>query len=116
MVYEIQVPPQMDVPSDLDLVYDNPKSAKADLDYLRRRFPEADLVISKDGVQLTESELVADVKSYEIQSVRDEATRIPATYRRGRGTESDDAFPGSLAVLLAAVSSLRRSIRQTSSL
>jgi len=94
MVYEIQVPPQTTVLPDLDLIYDNPKSAKSELDYLLKKLPEAALVILRDGIEVSEAELNADIKSYEIQSVREAAARIPATYRRGRGSESDDVATG----------------------
>ena len=94
MEYEIQVPPQTDIPSDIDLVYDNPKSAKIDLEYLRTRLPGVEFVVFKDHKELTEAQLDADVRSFEIQSVREEATRIPPTYRRGRGVESEDVAIG----------------------
>lgn len=94
MEYEIQVPPQTDIPSDIDLVYDNPKSAKIDLEYMRTRLPDGKFVVLRDGKELTGAQLDADVKSFEIQSVREEATRLPPTYRHGRGVESDDVAIG----------------------
>ena len=94
MVYEIQVPPKTDIPSDIELVYDNAKSANIDLEHLRRRHPGVKFVVLKDGKELTEAQLDADVKSFEIQSIREKATRIPPTYRRGRGVESDDVGIG----------------------
>ncbi|OFV91127.1 MAG: hypothetical protein A3H28_06805 [Acidobacteria bacterium RIFCSPLOWO2_02_FULL_61_28] len=94
MVYEIQVPPRTDIPSDIDLVYENAKSAKIDFEHLRRLRPGVKFVVLKDGKELTEAQLDADVESCEIQSVREEATRIPPTYRRGRGVESDDVAIG----------------------
>jgi hypothetical protein len=94
MPYEIQVISRTPLPSDLDLVHDNPRSAKCIYDDLRKQFPQAQLAILKDGVSLAEAELDSDIESYDIQTVREEALRIPPTYRRGRGTESDDVATG----------------------
>ena len=94
MLYEIEGLPQIHVSGDFEGVYDNPKSAKSDLDYLRKQFPGVNLAILRDGVKLTKGELDADIKSYEIQTVREETSRLPSTYRHGRGTERDDVAVG----------------------
>jgi len=90
MVYEIVGVSQLGALNDVDGVYDNPKAAKCDLDSLRKQFPGADLAVAKDGVKLSEAELDAAIESYDIQAVREKESRLPATYRHGRGTEKDD--------------------------
>ena len=94
MIYQITGLSGILAPSDIDGAYDNPKSAKSDLMYLRSRFPDAALSILKDGVGLSDDELDAEIESYEIQAVRKEATQLPGTYRHGRGAESDDVALG----------------------
>ncbi len=94
MVYKITGVPQGELPPDVEGDYDNAKSAKCHLDHLRKRFPEIDLVILKDGLKLTDIELDADVKPYEIQTEREEACRLPSTYRHGWGGERDDVAIG----------------------
>jgi hypothetical protein len=94
MLYEIQVISQTPLPSDIDLLHDNPRSAKCVSDYLRKQFPQAQLTVFRDGVKLAAAELDGDIESYDIQTVREEASRIPPTYRRGGGAESDDVATG----------------------
>ncbi|OFW11267.1 MAG: hypothetical protein A3G20_08400 [Acidobacteria bacterium RIFCSPLOWO2_12_FULL_59_11] len=95
MIYEIVVRSQKVVPSDLDLLHDNPLSAQAVCEALRERFGEVDLAILRDGVELTTADLAEDIKSYEIRTAMEEDCRLPPTYRRGRGDERDVALgPG----------------------
>lgn len=94
MAYEITGLSQVEVPPDIDGVYDNPKSANSDLRHLRRKFPGKNFDILRDGLKLTDAELDADIKSFEIQAVIEKSTQLPATYRPGRGTESDDVATG----------------------
>lgn len=49
MQYEITGLSTISGPPDVDGIYDNPKSANVDLQYLRRSFPWADLAILRDG-------------------------------------------------------------------
>ena len=78
----------------MDGIYDNPKSAKVDLEYLRRTFPEADFEILRDGTKLNEEQLAADIESCEIQAFRDGETKLPRTYRHGLGHRTDDVAKG----------------------
>jgi hypothetical protein len=94
MIYEIKTTPKSDIESDFDLVHDNPKSAKSVLDYLRREFPLVDFTILRDGAISTDTELDADMKSYDIQCTIEDACRLPSTYRHGRGSETDDVTTG----------------------
>jgi hypothetical protein len=94
MVYEIQVISGTPPPSDIDLVHDNPRSVKCVFDYLRKEFPDAQFVVLRDGVRVAKAELDHDIESYDIQTVREEASHIPSTYRRGRGAERDDIATG----------------------
>lgn len=94
MQYEITGLSRISPPSDVDGIYDNPKSAKVDLEYLRRSFPWVDFAILRDGTKLTEAQLVADIESYEIQAFIEDETKLPATYRRGLGHRTDDVATG----------------------
>jgi hypothetical protein len=94
VIYEIRTAPSIAIDSTLDLVHDNPKSAKALLDYLRKEFPLVDLTILRDGAVLTDAELDAEMKSYDIQCTMQDASRLPSTYRHGRGSHTDDVATG----------------------
>jgi hypothetical protein len=94
MQYEIAGLSEISAPSDVDGIYDNPKSAKVDLEYLRKTFPWADFAILRNGTKLTEAELVADIESYEIQAFVEAETKLPATYRHGLGHRTDDIAIG----------------------
>ena len=42
--------------------------------------------------EISEAQLASDLKSYEIQGEREEEIHLPATYRHGRGGDSDLAL------------------------
>jgi hypothetical protein len=89
MIYEITgIPDQCK--EVIDEVYEDPRAAKADRDYLKQRVPSADFEILEDGRKMTEQELVAAIGSYEIRETANQASRLPPTYRRGWGSERDD--------------------------
>jgi hypothetical protein len=94
MVYEITGLSHDEVPPDDDLSYENPELAKSDLAYLRKKFPGRDFGILRDGVKITDAELDAEINSSDIQAVIEESTRLPGTYRPGKGTERDDVAIG----------------------
>ncbi len=74
--------------------YDNPHLAKRELVDLRKQFPGDDFAVLRDGTKLTDDQLDDEIKDYEIQEVREDASRLPATYRPGRGSERDDVALG----------------------
>ena len=94
MIYEITGFSHISLHVDVDGIYDNPKSVKSDLEFLRRQVPGITGGIVRDGVQITDCELDADIESHEIETVREEGCRLPATYRRGYGTRQDDVAAG----------------------
>jgi hypothetical protein len=94
MIYEIQVPPGITVPPDLDLVYDNPRSALKDLQELQASFPHSKFDILRDAALLSASELAADLKSYEIAQLIDASCELPSTYRRGWSITTDEVAKG----------------------
>ena len=82
------------LPDDIDGVYEDLRAAKVDLDYLRKLHPEIPFSITKDGVKLTDSELVAELRNFDIDTVMESQSRLPSTYRRGGGHERDDVAIG----------------------
>lgn len=90
MEYEIRVRSGQDVLGDPDELHDDPRSALRELEYLRKQFPSAQFEILRDGVVITEAQLNLEITSFEIGSVREETSRMPSTYRHGRGTGHDD--------------------------
>jgi hypothetical protein len=94
MEYEITQLPRLSPKPDVEGIYDNPKSAKSVLAYLRMEFRGKQFDILRDGVKITDAELDADIESFDIQAVREESARLPGNYRRGWGTERDDLAIG----------------------
>jgi len=92
MIYKIVVRSPTVVPEDLELIHDNALSAKVVSEYIRKQFGAVDLAILRDDVELTADELAVDIRSYEIRSTMEEATRLPPTYRKARGDERDVAI------------------------
>jgi len=90
MVYQIKVLSAIALPEESSPINSDPESAYSDLQYMQERFPGARLTILRDGVEITESQLRADIESWEIQKTMEESTRLPSTYRRGWGTQHDD--------------------------
>jgi hypothetical protein len=94
MTYEIRVPTGVTPPPDLDLAYDNPNSAKEDLQELQSLFPQAEFEIFRDGTPLTPSQLAADLTSYEIGQVIRASCELPSTFRRGWSNTTDEVATG----------------------
>jgi len=95
MEYEITGLTQEGDKPEVEGVYDNPKLVKADLEYLRKAFPRKSFRITRDGEELTEGQLQSAINAFDIEAVIQESTRLPANYRRGKGTEQDDVAIGS---------------------
>lgn len=91
MEYEIIRISDFNRPTDIDGIYDNPESARIDLEDIRKKYPGRSFGIRKDGAILTDSELNRDI---DIQEARSESIRLPASYRTGRATDRDDVALG----------------------
>lgn len=89
MVYELMLREDASVPSDLELLHDNPRSALAVYEAIRDQFGNAVIAILRDDSRITVEELTADIESYEIRTVMEEESQLPSTYRHGRGGDSD---------------------------
>jgi hypothetical protein len=94
MMYEIAVPAGIKTPPDFELVHDNPKSANENLQELQSLFPQTKFYILRDGTPLRLDQLDADIESYEIAEVREDSCQLPATYRRGWSTTTDEVAKG----------------------
>jgi hypothetical protein len=94
MTYEITVPHGLTLPDDLELIHDNPQSAKEALLELQTYFPNAQFPILRDGTQLGSNELDADIESYEIGLTREGSCQLPTTYRRGWSNTTDEIAKG----------------------
>ena len=72
MVYRL-IPSQPEIiPLGVDREYNNPKTAMRVVKILKEEYPSIDIVILKDGIQLTIEELQSDIDSYEINTMREE--------------------------------------------
>ena len=79
---------------DVEGSYETAKSAESDLDYLRKRFPDTQFSVWRDGIRLSQDQLHEKVKSEEMQELIEDETELPATYRHGLGHQSDDVAIG----------------------
>jgi len=89
MIYEIKLKGVGVPPDDIELFHDNPLSALETFQSLQKRLGAFEVIILKDDLQITESQLASDIESYEIQIVMEEEIQLPSTYRHGRGGDSD---------------------------
>jgi hypothetical protein len=92
MIYELVLKENSQVPNDFECFHDNPRSALEACSAIREQFTKESIVIMRDEIEITETQLVSDLESYEIQSVMKEETHLPSTYRHGRGGDSDLAL------------------------
>jgi hypothetical protein len=91
LIYELVLLEGPQLSDDL-LFHDNPLSALKACALIREQFGKESIVILKDGIEISETQVVDDLESYEIQSVVEESTHLPSTYRPGRGGDSDLAL------------------------
>ena len=91
MVYEILLRSDVSVPIEFDWEekYDNPREVQKVIRWLKKRYPNIELDIVRDGIQLTVKEFHDDLKSYEIQIDREEDCLLRPGFRKGYGTQSD---------------------------
>jgi hypothetical protein len=94
MIYEIKLKGVGVSPDDIDLLHDNPHSALEAFQLLQDRLGSFAVMVLKDDIQITDSELATDIESYDIQIVLEQETQLPSTYRHGRGGDSDLAVGG----------------------
>ena len=72
MVYRL-IPSQPEIiPLGVDREYNTTKKAMRVVKILKEEYPSIDIVILKDGIQLTIEELQSDIDSYEINTMREE--------------------------------------------
>jgi hypothetical protein len=90
MFYEITVPAGATIPPGVNLIHDNPTSARETLQDLYMFCGRADFAVLRNGVKLSDEELGADIESYEIAQVRENSSQLPSTYRPGWGVRTDD--------------------------
>jgi len=88
MIYQLVLKEGPQVSDDL-LFHDNPRSALKERAAIREQFGKASIVVMRDEIEISDAELVSDLGSYEIQSVMEEETHLPSTYRHGRDGDSD---------------------------
>jgi len=86
MVYEISVRSKTAISSEFDLFHDNPHSVKNAVKELRLQYPDIQLVILKDDI---ETDLKKELKSYEIQELRQEECELPSVHQKGWELKSD---------------------------
>ena len=94
MIYEIVIKDKAAFPDDVELLHDNPRSALETVEALRERLGDVRIVILRDDTAITISQLTLDIESYDIRTVIEEESQLPATYKRGRGGDSDLAIGG----------------------
>lgn len=93
MIYELVLKEDSQVPNDFERSHDNPRSALEACSAIREQFGKESIVIMRDDeIEISEAQLVSDLESYEIQSVMEEETHLPSTYRHGRDGDSDLAL------------------------
>ena len=91
MIYELVLKENTRVSDDLRF-HDNPRSASKACSALREQFGKDSVVVMRDESEISEAQFASDLESYEIQSVMEEETHLPSTYRHGRGGDSDLAL------------------------
>ena len=92
MVYQIRLRSDISVPIGFDLrkeTFDNPCKVQKVIKHIKKCDPKIDFVIVRDGKQITKKDLDYDLKSYEIQTAREEDTLLRPGFREGYGTQSD---------------------------
>lgn len=89
MIYEIRLTPELNVSDDIELFHDNPISAHEVFNDLRKQYGDDDVIILRDDIEITVAQLASDIQSNEIHSAFEEDCRLPSTFRRGRGSDSD---------------------------
>lgn len=90
MEYKIITTEGLCIPSDVELVHDNPKSLDEALRELSRLFPKIECAVCRDGAPVSRADRFADLKSYEINQAREAESQLPSTHRRGTGAPSDE--------------------------
>ena len=79
------------LPSDLDVDFSGPADTLRALEIARQQISEDDLVVLRDGEEISLTELVgADAERHcEVQQLLDSESRLPASFRPARYGEPD---------------------------